>query len=235
MGWPQWTYVLLAGLGLGIHMALHGKARDGEYNFFVRLVAEVISVGLLYAGGFFTPAHAQVPQQAQPYRSLLVRTARSVWGLDAPVAVFAAQVHQESGWRPDAVSHVGAAGMAQFMPATSAWIATVDPALAANQPFSPAWSLRALVRYDQLLYRQTPANYTPRDRMWVALRAYNGGLGHWQAEARSTGLRQPTREQVDASCGMARRAALHCRENLDYPRRILLLIQPRYAAWGPML
>ena len=30
----------------------------------------------------------------------------------------------------------------------------------------------------------------------------------------------------------ARRAALHCRENLAYARRILLVLQPRYASWG---
>ena len=52
------------------------------------------------------PVQAQVPQAAQPYRALLVRTAHAVWGLDAPVAVLAAQIHQESGWHPQAVSRV---------------------------------------------------------------------------------------------------------------------------------
>ena len=41
-------------------------------------------------------AQAQVPQASQQYRGLLVRTAHAAWGLDAPVAVFAAQVHQEN-------------------------------------------------------------------------------------------------------------------------------------------
>ena len=181
------------------------------------------------------PVQAQVPQAAQQYRALLVRTAHAAWGLDAPVAVFAAQVHQESAWRADAVSRVGAQGLAQVMPATATWIAGVDPALAARQPFSPAWALRALVTYDRWLYERTPARYAPRDRMWVALRGYNGGLGHWQAEAAATGAARPTRVQVDAACGRAKRAPVHCRENLDYPHRILVVIQPRYAAWGPGL
>ena len=180
-------------------------------------------------------AHAQVPQAAQKHRALLVRTAHAAWGLDAPVAVFAAQVHQESAWRPDAVSHVGAQGLAQFMPATTRWIATQSPDLAAQQPYNPAWALRALVTYDRWLYDRTPAHYLPRDRRWVALRAYNGGLGHWQREAASTGLAQPTRAQVDAACGKARRAAVHCKENLGYPHRILVVIQPRYLQWGPGL
>ena len=181
------------------------------------------------------PARAQVPQAAQQYRALLVRTAHAAWGLDAPVAVFAAQIHQESGWRPQAVSGVGAQGLAQFMPATTRWIAGMDAALAAQQPFSPAWALRALVTYDRWLYDRTPARYTPKDRMWVALRGYNGGLGHWQAEAAASGAARPTRVQVDAACGRAKRAPVHCRENLDYPHRILVVIQPRYAAWGPGL
>lgn len=180
-------------------------------------------------------ADAQVPPQAQQHRALLVRTAHAAWGLDAPVAVFAAQVHQESAWRPDAVSHVGAQGLAQFMPATTRWIAGLHPDLATQQPFSPSWALRALVTYDRWLYDRAPSRYTPRERMHVALRAYNGGLGHWQQEAAATGAAQPTLTQVDAACGKARRAAVHCRENLGYPHRILVVIQPRYAAWGPGL
>lgn len=190
----------------------------------------------LLAGSYMSDAVAQpVPQQAQQYRALLVRTAHAAWGLDAPVAVFAAQVHQESAWRPDAVSRVGAQGLAQFMPATAKWISGIDPALAARQPYSPSWALRALVTYDRWLYDRTPAHYAPQDRMWVALRGYNGGLGHWQAEAAGTGLARPTRAQVDAACGQARRAAAHCAENLGYPQRILLVIQPRYLQWGPGL
>lgn len=184
---------------------------------------------------WLAPAGGQVPQAAQQHRALLVRTAHAAWGLDAPVAVFAAQVHQESAWRPDAVSHVGAQGLAQFMPSTAKWIGSVDPALAAQQPFNVAWALRALVTYDRWLYNRAPARYTPYERMWVALRSYNGGLGHWQAEAAATGAAQPTRAQVDAACGKARRAAVHCRENLGYPHRILVVLQPRYAAWGPGL
>jgi len=177
----------------------------------------------------------QPPRAALPYRAELTRTARAVWGLDAPVAVFAAQIHAESGWRADAVSPVGALGLAQFMPATARWIALRDPALVEGQPFNPGWAMRAMVVYDQYLYGQAPARYAARDRMWVALRGYNGGMGHWQAEARATGQQAPTREQVDAACGQASRSIKHCPENLTYPHRILFDLQPRYAAWGPGL
>lgn len=182
------------------------------------------------------PASAQsIPQASQAYKSLLMRNARTVWGIEAPIATFAAQVHQESGWRPGAVSQVGAQGLAQFMPATSKWIAGIYPELAVNQPYNPSWALRALVTYDKYLYDRTPARYASTDRMWVALRGYNGGLGHWQAEAAQTGQQAPTRAQVDAACGKARRSPVHCAENLGYPQRILVLLRPRYASWEPGL
>lgn len=195
-----------------------------------------VVAGLLYAGGFFAQAHAQVPAPAQQFKRTLVRVAHSQWGLGAPVAVFAAQVHQESGWRPGAVSRVGAQGLAQFMPGTTQWWCERTGTAAADcQPNNPTWAIRSLVGYDKWLYDRAPAQYAPFDRMWVALRSYNGGLGHWQREAASTGLAQPTRAQVDAACGKARRAAVHCPENLGYPHRILVVLQPRYAAWGPGL
>ncbi|WP_287916031.1 transglycosylase SLT domain-containing protein [Comamonas sp.] len=178
-------------------------------------------------------AQAQVPAAAKQYRGQLVRAAHSVWGLDAPVAVFAAQVHQESAWKPEAISHVGAGGLAQFMPATAKWWCDLNKlSPAACQPHNPAWALRALVGYDKYLYDRTPSHYSAYDRMWVALRGYNGGLGHWQREAAVSGAAQPTRQQVDAACGKARRAPVHCRENLHYPQRILVELQPRYSNWG---
>lgn len=49
-------------------------------------------------GGFA----AQVPTAALRYRADLIRSSRSVWGMDAPVATFAGQIHQESQWRANA-------------------------------------------------------------------------------------------------------------------------------------
>ena len=182
------------------------------------------------------PAHAQIPPAANAHKRTLIRAAQTEWGLGAPVAVFAAQVHQESAWKPEAISHVGARGLAQFMPGTATWWCDINGLSAsACQPHNPTWAMRALVGYDKHLFDRTPTRFGEFDRMWVALRAYNGGLGHWNAEARATGVRLPTRAQVDAACGRAKRAPVHCRENLGYPQRILIDLQPRYASWGPGL
>ena len=222
-------------LNLGIHLARHGQPK-GQYNVWMYSLDVVVAVTLLSFGGFFPVAHAQVPAAAHKYRAELVRAAHTQWGLDAPISALAAQVHQESGWRSDAVSRVGAQGMAQFMPGTATWWCSLHKLSAADcQPKNPTWALRALVGYDKYLFDLTPTRYTERERLHVALRAYNGGLGHWRAEAASTGLAQPTLAQVDAACGQARRHRTHCAENLGYPLRILNVLQPRYAAWGRVL
>ena len=82
---------------------------------------------VFFAGASAHAAEVTIPRAAQQYRATLVRAAHATWGLDAPVAVFAAQVHTESWWRNDTVSHAGAQGLAQFMPATARWLPSVAP------------------------------------------------------------------------------------------------------------
>lgn len=212
------------------------RIRDVVPTVLSLILAAMIGVAWLVLAASCSPANAEVPHEAARYRLLLTREAHNQWGLTAPVPALAAQVHQESGWRTDAVSRVGARGMAQFMPATAVWWCQREGiAPAACQPHNPAWALRAMVGYDKHLYDRTPVGMGRYDRMWLALRGYNGGEGHWQAEARRTGELNPTRRQIDAACGMARRAAVHCAENLGYPARILMTLQPRYGAWGTQL
>ncbi len=168
------------------------------------------------------------------YRGDLIRIAHATWGLDAPVPVFAAQIHQESGWNTAAVSRVGALGMAQFMPATARWWCTLNKLSLGNcQPSNPIWAMRAMIGYDQWLYQRVAAT-SEYDRIWATLRAYNGGLGHWQREAM---LARPSqqRQDIDLQCGQASRSVKHCPENLGYPDRILNRLQPLYAGWGPVV
>lgn len=181
-------------------------------------------------------AEVQIPRAALQYRNQLVREARAVWGLDAPVAVFAAQIHTESWWRNNTVSHVGAQGLAQFMPATAKWLPTVAPETGRPAPFNPAWSLRACVTYDRWLWERVPG-HDDRERMAFTLSAYNGGLG-WvdrdRKKARGLGLDDRvwfgSVENVNAGRGKAA-----FRENRNYPRLILNERQYAYikAGWGP--
>lgn len=205
----------------------------------------VFVLGML-AGMLLTPltAGAQTLPQPAPaahkYRADLVRAAHSLWGLDAPVSVLAAQVHQESGWNPVAVSRAGAQGMAQFMPATASWWCDLNELSPAEcQPRNAVWALRSMVGYDKWLFDRTPSYYPPDERLWVALRAYNGGLGNWQAEARVAqqsllpSPKLPDAALVDRFCGRAKRHVSHCPENVGYPYRIMVVLSPRYTTWEP--
>lgn len=176
----------------------------------------------------------QIPSAAYQWRRPLLREARAVWGLGAPAADFAAQIHQESGWRPDAVSRAGALGMAQFMQATATWIVQAYPDLGPAIPASPQWAIRAMIRYDLHLWERVAA-VTPCDRMAKALSAYNGGLG-WvlrdERTAAAAGL-DHARWWGHVEAVNAGRSAANWRENRGYPLRILYRAAPAYdlAGW----
>ncbi|MDX5630353.1 MULTISPECIES: transglycosylase SLT domain-containing protein [unclassified Brenneria] len=187
---------------------------------------------LLLVGTFDSDA-AQPSAAAQQYRSDLIRNARLDWGLNAPVADFAAQLHQESGWNARAVSPVGAQGLAQFMPSTSEWISQLMPELKANQPFNPAWAIRALTRYDRWIWQRVNAA-DDCQRMAMTLSGYNGGLGWVQRDQKLAAQRGLDRQRWfgHVAAVNAGRSKANWRENRHYPQRILLELAPRYLTWG---
>ena len=88
----------------------------------------------------------------------MARAAAQKWGV--PENLFLAQIQLESSWDPNAVSSVGAQGIAQFMPDTAAgW--GIDP-------FNPEEALDAAAHYMHNLYEQ----FGDWD---YALAGYNGG------------------------------------------------------------
>lgn len=202
--------------------------------FVVWVLAILFSVVLAFSS--HVQAADYIPPNAVKHRLELTRLAHAEWGLNAPIPIFAAQIHQESTWNPSAVSTVGAQGIAQFMPSTAKWLCEAS-GTPVNQclPQNPTWAMRALVQYDKWLYDRV-WGVNEYDRMWATLRAYNGGLGWWQQEALLTpAKRLATREEVDAMCGRHKRHPLHCKENLNYPRRIMNIYQPRYSGWGRII
>lgn len=179
---------------------------------------------------------AAVPAAAHKHRHELTRIARQEWGLDAPVSLFAAQLHQESSWRSEVRSPY-AEGLAQFTPATAAWIVSSYPHLGEATPYSPTWSMRAMMRYDlHILSAIHPWNHSSIpacDRWAFTLSGYNGGPG-WIARDRSlaaTAGADPDRWFGHVENHTAR-AAWARKENRAYPHRILHTLQPLYHAAG---
>ncbi len=181
-----------------------------------------------------TPKPAgQIPREASKWRAHLTREVRFWWGLEEPRDTFFAQVHQESRWRPDARSPVGAGGLAQFMPTTAAWIAKLYPKdLQPADAYDPKWALRALVKYDHWIWQKFSTVEEGNERWGFTLASYNAGLGWIAKERRAAGDlgRDPGRwfGTVEDVCLRAARA---CAESRGYSRNIWFRWRPLYAAW----
>jgi len=91
-----------------------------------------------------------------------IRSAASQYGVDE--AIVRAVIHAESAYRPNAVSHAGAQGLMQLIPATASRFGVSDP-------FDPAQNIRGGVRYLAWLMKRYQSNLT------LVAAAYNAGEG----------------------------------------------------------
>jgi soluble lytic murein transglycosylase-like protein len=177
-------------------------------------------------------APVRIPPVAALYRLKLEREVARVWGLDAPIAGIAAQIHQESRWRADAASPF-AQGLMQFTPATAEWMGTLHDECYPVDTWDPDWSMRCGVRYDRWLYERAPGE-TECDRWAFTLADYNGGT-RWrlrdQRLARAAGV-DDDRWFGHVESFRSRGAPAHA-ENRGYVSRILLVLWPTYhrAGW----
>ena len=212
----------------------------GAAILVIVLVALLFFADMSLAAGSAHAGETAIPRAALQYRGQLIREARAVWGMEAPVAIFAAQIHTESNWRNNVTSFAGAQGLAQFMPSTAAWLPSVAPETGTPAPFNPAWSLRACVTYDKWLYdRLRPmraASLAVCERMAFTLSGYNGGIG-WVGKDRALAARtgrNPDRWFGNVEDVNAGRNKSAIKEN----RRYVTLIFQRQSAytaagWGP--
>lgn len=176
-----------------------------------------------------------IPVDARRWQRDLTHFAQQTYGLNAPVSTLAAMIHQESRWRPNAISPVGAQGLAQFMPRTAEWMPSVYPSLKNAEPFDPRWSMRAMVLYTDWLRKRIDA--ADNCEQWAfVLSAYNGGIG-WIA--RDKKLAQDAGDDAQrwfdhVERHNAGRSAANYRENRHYPFVILFNWSPLYyrAGWG---
>lgn len=206
----------------------------GMASFLPRKVAvALMAAALAFLMSLMQVGAGEPPAASKPYQRMLVREARLVGGLGAPVAMFAGQIEQESGWNPNAKSAF-ADGLTQFTPATAQWISGVYKAeLGSADVLNPEWAIRAMLRYDTRLFGGLAAA-DECERWAFTLSAYNGGLG-WTLRDRklcaAAGC-NPARWFGATELFSERSLAAH-QENQRYPRRILLARQYTYLGWGP--
>ncbi len=113
-------------------------------------VAVPVIVVAVLGGGASTPAQAAVGGLGQGLRAgtvpaayVALVSAAGAMCAAAPPSIIAAQIEQESGWNPKAVSPAGAEGISQFLPST--WPSWSKPG---QSPFDPNAAIPAQGRYD---------------------------------------------------------------------------------------
>lgn len=169
---------------------------------------------------------------ALPYVEDIRKESEFRFGIPAPVPVVAAQLMQESGFKPDARSPVGAVGIGQFMPATWTWAAKASGADVGASPLDPRAGIKVAVWYDRFLYDRVAYAIDPCNKWLFALSAYNGGErrvqqrqalsphpGEWEA----THILNPGITESNQ------------RENAGYPRSIIYKLQPEFRTLGPLI
>jgi len=85
--------------------------------------------------------------------------------------LLAALGYQESRWRPAAVSPRGAQGVMMLMPITARKMGVTDV-------FSPDQNIMGGARYLLYMKERIPKRIRDPDRTWLAMAAYNIGIGH---------------------------------------------------------
>lgn len=192
----------------------------------------IFITAFIFAG--LAHSDSYIPREAYQYRATLIREARSELGIDAPVALFAGQIHQESGWKNNAKSAY-AEGLTQFTPATAEWISSLFKDMGSADAYNPKWAIRGLVKYDNMLYKQNAGAIDSCNQWAFALAGYNGGQG-WNIKDRklaaSKGANPRIYWGVVEIYNSGRRADFF-KENRGYPQRIILRHQAHYVDFVP--
>lgn len=109
-----------------------------------------------------------VAERLPKYRAYFEQVAAE---LGADWRIFAAVGYQESKWDPNAVSPTGVRGLMMLQTDTAAALGIRDRA-------DPKQSIYGGARYLQSVRGMIPGRIPEPDRTWLALAAYNVGLGH---------------------------------------------------------
>jgi soluble lytic murein transglycosylase-like protein len=189
---------------------------------------------ILMAVGLFALVNgaAIAADASAPYRATLIREAQAVYGPDAPAPMFAGQIQQESSWRPNVTAFDNGRGLAQFMDGTTKQITALFPELGPPDPYDPRWAIRAMVRYDGWIYRRIAGG--DACQKWAAvLKGYNAGPGYvLQAQAKSP---NPAVWFGITEYVQTRQSPANFEYSRMYPRKILFVHQPKFAAMGTTL
>lgn len=130
--------------------------------------------------------------------------------------LLAAQLYQESRWEADAVSPVGARGIAQFMPLT--WEQKAEQLGLQGGPENTHEAVWAAAAYMRDLWDAWSWPRPKMDRYLLAAASYNAGLGNILKAQRARG--NPSL-YYDIIVGLVGVTGHHATETQTYAKRIL--------------
>jgi len=140
-----------------------------------RYVPDARDFQLIDASTMLEAAASALPRYKATFRDAQDRT-------DVEWRLLAAIAYQESKWDPWATSETGVRGLMQITEETARHLGIADR-------LDPAQSVLGAARYLRDLKAKLPARIQEPDRTWLALAAYNIGLGHLE-DARVLAQRQ---------------------------------------------
>ena len=188
-------------------------------------------ISLLFIFLLIPESNADVPRESLKYKRELIRQSRIIWGLDAPIPLFASQIHQESTWNHLAKSKY-AKGLTQFTDSTAEWMIEIFPDLKRANVYNPNWSIRAMLLYDSWLDERIKS--IDECNQWaMILSSYNGGLT-WLNRDKALAEAKGSNPNVwwNHVEKFSNRADWAIKENRNYSKNIILKHQLIYADWG---
>lgn len=143
-----------------------------------------------------------------------IRAAAKLYMPQADPLMWKAQLWQESRLDPNAVSPVGARGLAQIMPGT---FAEISRGMGAGivSPFDASWSIRMGAWYMRKRINDWSAPRPYTDRHNLAMASYNAGLGNILRAQKACG--GPNLYDEIIVC-LPQITGRHSKETIDYVR-----------------
>ena len=188
-------------------------------------------ISLLFFFLSIPESNADVPRESLKYKRELIRQSRIIWGLNAPIPLFASQIHQESTWNHLAKSKY-AKGLTQFTDSTAEWMIEIFPQLKRANVYNPNWSIRAMLLYDSWLDDRIKS-IDDCNQWAMILSSYNGGLT-WLNRDKALAEAKGSDPNIwwNHVEKYSNRADWAIRENRNYSKSIIFKHQNLYADWG---
>jgi membrane-bound lytic murein transglycosylase F len=204
------------------------KGRKKLTNRRSFMALSLAALGGLTAKGAETPAPAKSPLRNARLPKRLASDFRGHINTRLPVLrapfesaaketgfswrVLAALAYQESRWLPGAVSPQGAQGVMMLMPQTAA-------KMGVKNVFAAEENILAGAKYLAYMKERVPERIRDPDRTWLAMAAYNIGIGHLEDARIITQMRKKNPDRwSDVRANLPRLAepAWHGRVKLGY-------------------